>query len=642
MMRCLVPLLCCVSGLQVVVERDAVAAVTRAGRLKQGSEVSRLLERLPVSTLNELRSYNALIAACGRVGLTEEALSLFESAGRAAAKGRIAAPDAFTYSSALSALANAPERWPRAVALFEDFGGENIFVSNALLKTLKAAGRPREALEVLERMPERDAVSYTTVLATRGVGAKTAASLVEKMKGEGVRPDKKVYAAAVAACRDDPDAALRLLEAIPPRLRSEHAASAAISVAPPETAISIFESLIDPSEVSYTAAITRVDWKTAVRLLDRAVKANRASEDVCRATLAACERGATSRSAKAAIAVFKHARLTYGLLDRATVNAGISALGAGGLVEAALALFDEFEKGNAISASDPDAVSYSAALAACAHPAVARERWRDGLGLLAEMVRNRIPIEPGAIGAALVACERGGASRQAAAVVRLAARRRVSVDASCYDAAILAQCNDTKDGWKRAISLLREMRRTSGLEPATRTYVAVLETLKLAGQRERADIVYAAARVRGKLSHAHPEGPNTIDLHYFSRAAAACALRAALREANPNSDLKIVVGRGLRSKNKPILREFVEETLRTEHGIEARVDPANPGRLVVSAARLRPHLLWRLSTSTPLIQHPALFLSAATRHDRGGGGGGEKNHHMPLDELLALESMMDP
>jgi len=374
-----------------------------------------------------------------------------------------------------------------------------------------------------------------------------------------------------------------------------------------------------------------------------------------------------------------------------TLNAATSALGAGGKCGSALALFARLKAEPETLLRPGDAVdgfTYAAAISACAHPSVAHERWRDALRLLAEAAlrhaaeeeeddakqRRRLgrrrrggssqsssSKEPTTtttssgwssqflcaktVGAALVACERGRASKQAAAVLRAARRRDVELDTSCYDAAILAQRTDvassassgTADGasgWKTAIALLRELRRASKLEPTARTYAALLETLVAADQMERADVVYAAARQRGVMSHAHAvEGRNTVDLHHHTKASARCALRAALREADPAAgDLQIIVGRGKRSVTalEPVLRDVVLGALRREHDIEtAAVMESNNGRVVVpsealtawwqrQSSAIKNPAFWRVASSAPLVNHPALVLLGAGGHPHHG------------------------
>lgn len=555
--------------------------------------------------LRKVWSYNTLIGVCGRSGNRELARRLFE-----------AIPDAglerndYTYSTFINTLSGSD--WRMAMAFAER--SSSPYVTNAALKVLKRARRPKEAVALLSRAPT-DAASYTTAMGL--VDGSTAVELLQAMGEAGIEPDGRAYAAAVAACGREPrlpELAVRVYRTIPADRMTDYATSAVIAAARARDARRIFAGLDNPSDYCRTAVIAACGregpWRGALKYV-----CADSSESVIRAAIAACERGACDQAALAAARLLKHLRLRErGPIELATANAAIAALGAGGRCEAALTVFNELRKGTSLCLAEPDVLSFSSAVAACAE----RARWRDALLLLADMRLAKMEVPASAVGAALVACQRGGAGPQAASVLRAARRRRVELDVSCYDAAILAQAQTQT--WKTAIALFREVRRASKLEPSPRTYVALLEVLYASRQHRRADIVYYAARSRGSLSHAHPEGANTVDFHEFSRATAACALRAALREANPAQDLEIVVGRGrhTRAGRDPVLADFVTATLADECDLEAAPRADNPGRLVVSSADLQswrarvrviPPAAWRIATNAPLLAHPALLLT---------------------------------
>lgn len=596
-------------------ESDAIARVQAASKAGERRRVrvliDDLLKRQPP---RKLWSYNTLITACGRAGLTDLAKQLFQVS--------IASAGLTPNDHTFSAYAKAAGDWREALRMLQEYSGDSAYVTNAVLATLRDAQRPREAMRVLfSPSYPRDAVSYTIAMSIKGVDGRVAWTLLQRMRHENIQADDRAYAAAIAACAREPkrpDLGVQIYDTMPTTARTEYACSAAISLASATDAQRIFQSLSAPSDYCRTAVITACGregkWREAIEYVIEPVS----SEAVVRSAIWACERASCDEAAIAAARLFRKVRLARKSLELATVNAAISALGAGGRVSAALTVFNELRSRDSLCPTGPDADSFTAAIAACATAA----RWRDALLLLAEMRLEGLDISTAAIGAALVACQRGGASSQAASVLRAARRRRLPLDTSCYDAAILAQAHSKS--WKTAIALFRECRRASKLEPARRTYVALLEVLHVAKQPQRADIVYYAARSRGKLSHAHPEGPNTIDLHEFSRAASATALRAALREANPSQDLQIVVGKGLhtQSDREPILADFIRSKLLTEHKLEAIQHARNAGRLVVTARALQdwrstasltriPPAAWRLAPNTPLLAHPALLLGSS-------------------------------
>lgn len=586
----------------ILSESDAVRQVSTA---KSKREVQRLVEdicfkRKPAP--RKLWSYNTLIAACGRFGLSDLAKKVFHKA--------LPAAGLTPNGHSLSAYANTVERWEEALELLDHQNSSSPYVTNAVLKCLRKADRPREALSVLAKY-ETDATSFT--IACGVVDADAAYSFLKQCR----YPDDRLYAAVISR-QTDRDRAVDIFEKMPSRCRSDRVSSAVISSASAEDAVRIY-STSSKSDYCKTAVISSCgrdgQWRRALSFVDADC-----SEIVARAAISACERGACDAAAIAAAKILKHLRVrSGGKLQLSTVNAAISALGAGGRTSAALVVFNELRSpSNSICVSGPDAISYSAAISACSKDA----RWRDALLLLAEMRLTRVRISSAALGAALVACQRArGAGSQAASVLRAARRRKLPIDTSCYDAAILAQLS-AKD-WKTAIALFRECRGSSKLEPATRTYLALIEVLHAAKQPQRADIVYQAARSRNRLSHDHVEGVNTVDLHEYSKAAAACAVRAALREADPEKDLQIVVGRGRHSSGEDVLPAFVGATLAAEHQLpDCHPLPNNPGRILVSSASLKQWrassssivspAAWRLATGNPLLAHPALLLSRAS------------------------------
>ena len=60
----------------------------------------------------------------------------------------------------------------------------------------------------------------------------------------------------------------------------------------------------------------------------------------------------------------------------------------------------------------------------------------------------------------------------------------------------------------------------------------------------------------------------------------------AKTEISPNQDLVIITGRGRNSVQDPILKATTLELLRNEYEIEGKVDPSNPGRVVVDSNTL--------------------------------------------------------
>jgi DNA-nicking Smr family endonuclease len=84
-----------------------------------------------------------------------------------------------------------------------------------------------------------------------------------------------------------------------------------------------------------------------------------------------------------------------------------------------------------------------------------------------------------------------------------------------------------------------------------------------------------------------------MDLHKFSAAMARAAVRSHFESMLMNAraiiadDLIIIVGKGLRSTEEPVLMPAVLMLLELEYGIQAKVQADNRGRLVVEADTLR-------------------------------------------------------
>ena len=59
------------------------------------------------------------------------------------------------------------------------------------------------------------------------------------------------------------------------------------------------------------------------------------------------------------------------------------------------------------------------------------------------------------------------------------------------------------------------------------------------------------------------------------------------KELTIEDDFVIIVGKGLRSAEDPILLPTLQELLKLEYGVTAEVEPENKGRLIIKAEALR-------------------------------------------------------
>ncbi|KAJ7552323.1 hypothetical protein O6H91_06G050100 [Diphasiastrum complanatum] len=144
-------------------------------------------------------SWNTIIGGYAQQGLGKEALALYEQM-----KQEDVQPDNVTYVVLLKACASiaALEQGRQLHSHIIRSGFErNVIVSSALVD-LYAKCKLKDALEVFERMNERDVVSWNAMIAgyaQQGLG-KEALALYEQMKQEGMQPDSVTHVLLLRAC----------------------------------------------------------------------------------------------------------------------------------------------------------------------------------------------------------------------------------------------------------------------------------------------------------------------------------------------------------------------------------------------------------------------------------------------------------
>lgn len=181
-------------------ERNVVSWSTMVlGYTKSGEmEMARLLfDKMPVKNLV---SWTIMISGYAEKGFTNEAISLYnemESAGLQLDDGTIISILAACSESGLLELGTRV----RSSIVAAGFRC-SIAVNNALIDMYSKCGCVKKALAVFLGMPERDLVSWNTIirgLAMHGDG-NTALKLVSRMKQEGFRPDKITFIGMLCAC----------------------------------------------------------------------------------------------------------------------------------------------------------------------------------------------------------------------------------------------------------------------------------------------------------------------------------------------------------------------------------------------------------------------------------------------------------
>ena len=125
-----------------------------------------------------------------------------------------------------------------------------------------------------------------------------------------------------------------------------------------------------------------------------------------------------------------------------------------------------------------------------------------------------------------------------------------------------------------------------------------MQALDSSGQKELAQSIYEEGLFSGTLKPWKPSKDadgrpiRVLDLHLFSGALARAAVRSHMelllsRQRGVVDDLVIVVGKGLRSSNGPVLGAAVMQWLSEEYGISASVVESNTGRLRITKQDLQ-------------------------------------------------------
>ncbi|KAJ7297095.1 hypothetical protein O6H91_06G050100 [Diphasiastrum complanatum] len=177
----------------VMVRNTIVDIYAKCGCIEDAREVfNKMNER-------DVISWNTIIGGYAQQGLGKEALALYEQM-----KQEDVQPDNVTYVVLLKACASiaALEQGRQLHSHIIRSGFErNVIVSSALVD-LYAKCKLKDALEVFERMNERDVVSWNAMIAgyaQQGLG-KEALALYEQMKQEGMQPDSVTHVLLLRAC----------------------------------------------------------------------------------------------------------------------------------------------------------------------------------------------------------------------------------------------------------------------------------------------------------------------------------------------------------------------------------------------------------------------------------------------------------
>eukprot|EP01018_Ginkgo_biloba_P026026 Gb_12004 [translate_table: standard] len=145
-------------------------------------------------------SWTVMIAAYSRHGLAKEALALFHQMQHTSIQ-----PNQFTFASVLPACANLAAL-EQGIKIHEEIiksGCESdVFVESALVDMYAKCGRIEKARHIFDKMPHRNVVSWTTMIAgyVQNGQAVEALGIFRHMQLAGVKPNPNTFASVIPAC----------------------------------------------------------------------------------------------------------------------------------------------------------------------------------------------------------------------------------------------------------------------------------------------------------------------------------------------------------------------------------------------------------------------------------------------------------
>ena len=164
----------------------------------------------------------------------------------------------------------------------------------------------------------------------------------------------------------------------------------------------------------------------------------------------------------------------------------------------------------------------------------------------------------------------------------------------CINAAISA-C-EKGGAWLEAVTIYEAVRASSNApKPNIVTVNSLLIALDRAGQTELALSIYRQAvqemYIMSPLKRRLDiDGKYRVmvDLHNHSGPMAKCAVRDYFdNKRKPTEDAVLIVGKGNRSKDEPVLRSTICNLLKDEYNLQVLIEPTNTGRLRVAREALQ-------------------------------------------------------
>ncbi|XP_020238337.1 pentatricopeptide repeat-containing protein At4g18520, chloroplastic [Cajanus cajan] len=166
-------------------------------KCKEYSHALKVLQHLP---FRDVVSWTAIISGCCRLGLEHEALEFLQ---KMMEEGVL--PNSYTYSSALKACAELEA--PMQGKLIHSYASKtpalsNVFVNSALIYMYSKCGYVADAFQVFDNMPERNLVSWESMILAyaRNGHTREALKLMRRMQVEGFVVGDYIHATVLTAC----------------------------------------------------------------------------------------------------------------------------------------------------------------------------------------------------------------------------------------------------------------------------------------------------------------------------------------------------------------------------------------------------------------------------------------------------------
>eukprot|EP01018_Ginkgo_biloba_P000960 Gb_16410 [translate_table: standard] len=178
----------------IFVGNALVDMYVKCGSTENGQHV---FDKMPAV---DMVSWTALITGYSQSGHGQQAMNLFHQMQQMGVK-----PDHVTFSSILSACASvaAPEQGRQVHAhIIKSVLVSNVFVGSALVHMYAKCGNIDDAQEIFNRMPERNVVTWNTMIAgyAQNGQAPEALQLYEQMLQVGIKPNYVSFIGVISAC----------------------------------------------------------------------------------------------------------------------------------------------------------------------------------------------------------------------------------------------------------------------------------------------------------------------------------------------------------------------------------------------------------------------------------------------------------